>query len=81
MAWELAQSVFFLTFAGTDTTSYSLMRSALYLDRNPEWIQKLKDEQDALRTEYGDTIDRKARPLTAYCPACACRCMHGPHAC
>ena len=64
MARTLAQDAFFLMFAGTDTTSYSLMRCALYLDQYPEWFQKLKDEQDALRAEHGDTIDRKARPLT-----------------
>ena len=56
---KLTQEAFFLMFAGTDTTSYTLMKCALTLDRNPEWFQRLKDEQDALRAEYGDAIDRK----------------------
>lgn len=63
----LTQDAFFLMFSGTDTTSYNIMKVALALDRHPEWFQRLKDEQDELRAEFGDTIDRKVSPQ-GLCP-------------
>lgn len=68
-------------FAGTDTTSYTLMKCALVLDRNPEWFQRLKDEQDQLRAEYGDAIDRKVsacRPQPLHIPVCIHVCAMVP---
>lgn len=55
----IAANGYFLMFAGTDTTSNALLRMAVLLNRYPDWFRKIQAEQDRLREEYGDTIDRR----------------------
>jgi len=55
---------FFLMFAGTDTTAFSMMRALVLLHEHPQWFRKLQEEQDCLRQEYGDTINRKVTPAS-----------------
>lgn len=55
---------FFLMFAGTDTTAFSMMRALVLLHEHPQWFRKLQEEQDRLRQEYGDTINRKVTPAS-----------------
>lgn len=62
MTAYIAKNTYFLMFAGTDTTSNLLLRIAIVLTRHPEWFQKLQEEQDRLRQEFGDTLDRKVCP-------------------
>lgn len=65
----IANNAYFLMFAGTDTSSFMLLRVPILLNRHREWFQKMQEEQDRLRQEFGDTIDRKARlPRTCHLP-------------
>lgn len=51
----------FLQFAGTDTTSHSLIRLAVALAQYPEWHEALWVEQQRLIEEFGPDIDRRVR--------------------
>lgn len=60
LARYIASQTFFLMFAGTDTTTQALLTMAILCHRHPQWFRKLQQEQDRLRAEFGDTLDRKA---------------------
>jgi cytochrome P450 len=48
-----------LMFVGTDTTSYTISRSMIWLSKYPEWLKALNDEQDRLVAEYGPELSRE----------------------
>eukprot|EP00892_Ulva_mutabilis_P000151 jgi/Ulvmu1/10136/UM006_0090.1 len=75
IAKQLSQDAYFMMFAGTDTTSTSMVRCALVLDQHPEWFARLKEEQDALRAECGDTLDRKVLSRSSVASAIALEIM------
>eukprot|EP00892_Ulva_mutabilis_P000148 jgi/Ulvmu1/10133/UM006_0087.1 len=56
----IAANAYFLMFTGTDTTANVLLRMVILLHRHRGWFRKLQEEQDRLRQEFGDTLDRKA---------------------
>jgi len=65
----IAANGYFLMFAGTDTTSNALLRMAVLLNRYPDWFRRMQAEQDRLREEYGDTIDRRVcKPPPSFLP-------------
>jgi cytochrome P450 len=79
IADRLGREVMFLQFAGTDTTSYSMTRAAVWLARYPEWHDALWAEQQRLMAEYGDVIDRRVRtsaplPACMFTFSCTCTC-------
>ena len=49
--------------AGTDNTMYTQCKALVYLHQYPEWLTKMQDEQDRLRSEHGDEMTRHVRPL------------------
>jgi cytochrome P450 len=73
LAQRLAGKVVFFIFAGTDTTTQMILRAMIALVQHPQWLQVLGREQDRLLAEFGDAIDRKARPNAAHA------CMRGQH--
>jgi cytochrome P450 len=56
---RLAREVSMLMFVGTDTTSYTMSRSMVWLSKYPEWLKALNDEQDRLVAEYGAELSRE----------------------
>jgi hypothetical protein len=56
---RLAKEVIMLMFVGTDTTSYTISRSLVWLSKYPEWLKALNDEQDRLVPEHGAELSRE----------------------
>lgn len=56
---RLAREAIMLMFAGTDTTSYTISKCMAWLSMHPEWLTALGEEQQRLKAEYGEEMDRK----------------------
>lgn len=72
---------FFLMFAGTDTAAFYVMRALVLLHEHPQWFRRLQKEQDSLRQEHGETIDRKVMPCLAHPTVTIVRCTRVTSAC
>lgn len=68
---RLAKEVIGMMFAGTDTTSYTISRCMIWLSKHPEWLTALGEEQQRLKTEYGEELDRKVYSRSAVALAVA----------
>ena len=43
---------------GTDNTTFTQCKALVYLHKHPEWFAKMQAEQDRLRSEHGDVMNR-----------------------
>eukprot|EP00892_Ulva_mutabilis_P000149 jgi/Ulvmu1/10134/UM006_0088.1 len=71
VAEYIAANAYFLMLTGTDTSGTVLLRMVIVMHRHPDWFQKLQEEQDRLRQEFGDTLDRKVLSRSAVAMAIA----------
>ena len=46
---------------GTDNTTFTMCKALVYLHRYPEWFATMQAEQDRLRSEHGETMNRHVR--------------------
>lgn len=60
---RIAREVLFLMFAGTDTTSFNIIKVVQLLAQHPDWFDKVKQEQEAIIADIGDDLGREVRPL------------------
>lgn len=47
--------------AGTDTTCFLVSRAFQLLSRHPSWLEKLRDEQQAIMQQHGTSINATVR--------------------
>jgi cytochrome P450 len=53
--------------AGTFTTGYTFGTAAQLLSQHPEWLDRMAEEQDRLKAEHGDSLDRHVRTIPSRC--------------